>query len=85
MKYAVTHSINEMYGSQEERPREALMIRVQSKFLQQTFEVITSVLVIGALAMIWPGIMAIFIGAFLLLQSCCIEQEIAAVLLDRGR
>ncbi|MBH0178687.1 MAG: hypothetical protein HP491_12675 [Nitrospira sp.] len=61
------------------------MIRVRSTFLQQTVSAVTFVFVLGALSMIWPSIMALVLGAFLLIQSCCIEQAITALLLDRSR
>ncbi|MBH0185992.1 MAG: hypothetical protein HP477_11440 [Nitrospira sp.] len=61
------------------------MIRVRSTFLQQTFSTITFVLVLGALSMIWPSIVALFLGAFLLFQACCIDPAITALLLDRSR
>jgi len=35
------------------------------------------VLVFGALAMIWPGIIAVFLGILLLLQSFSASQELA--------
>ena len=45
------------------------MITAQTPFVQHTLAAITFVLVIGALAMIWPGIIALFLGMLLLLQS----------------
>jgi UPF0716 family protein affecting phage T7 exclusion len=51
------------------------MITVKSQFLQLTLSAITFLLVVGALSMIWPGIIALFIGVLLLLQSCRAEQE----------
>lgn len=53
------------------------MIKVQSQFVQQVLAAITLVLVLGALSMIWPAIIAVFLGVLLLLQSCGAEQEIA--------
>lgn len=53
------------------------MVTVKSQFLQQTLAAITLILVLGALAMIWPVIIAMFLGVLLLLQSCSVEQEIA--------
>ena len=53
------------------------MITVKSQFVQQTLAAITLVLVLGALSMIWPAIIALFLGVLLLLQSCSAEQEIA--------
>ena len=55
------------------------MIKVQSQFVQQTLAAITLVLILGALSMIWPAIMALLLGVLLLLQSCGAEQEIAVL------
>jgi hypothetical protein len=55
------------------------MIRVQSQLVQQTLAAITLVLVLGALSMIWPAIITLFLGVLLLLQSCGAEQEIAVL------
>lgn len=45
---------------------------------QHALEAMTVVFVFGALSMIWPGIMALAFGIFLLLQSLLgIEQELA--------
>ncbi len=54
------------------------MITVKSPFVQQTLAAITLVLILFALSMIWPGIIALFLGVLLLLQSCA-EQEIAVL------
>ena len=56
------------------------MITVKSQFVQQTLAAITLVLVLGALSMIWPVIIGLFLGVLLLLQSCSTEQEIAMLL-----
>ncbi len=53
------------------------MITVKSQFLQLTLSAITFIVVLGALSLIWPGIIALFLGFLLLLQSCNAEQEIA--------
>jgi hypothetical protein len=53
------------------------MIKVKSQSLQLTLSVITFVLVVGSLSMIWPAIIALFVGAVLLLQTCCFEEVIA--------
>ena len=53
------------------------MITVKSQFLQLTLSAITFVLVVGALSMIWPAIMALFLGALWLLQSFSVEPEMA--------
>ena len=55
------------------------MIKVQSQFVQQTLAAITLVLILGALSMIWPAIMALLLGVLLLLQSCGVEEEIAVL------
>jgi hypothetical protein len=46
---------------------------------QHTFEAMVFVLVLGSLSMIWPGIMALIFGLFLLLQSFGVGQEIAVL------
>ncbi len=51
------------------------MITAKSQFLQLTLSAITFVLVVGALSMIWPGIIALFLGVLWLLQSFSAEQE----------
>lgn len=53
------------------------MITGKSPLIQQTLAAIMFVLVLGALSMIWPGIIALVLGALLLLQSFSAEQEIA--------
>lgn len=55
------------------------MIKAQSKFVQQTMAAMMVVLVLGALSMIWPGIISIFLVLLLLLQACCIEHEFVAL------
>ncbi|TKB60026.1 MAG: hypothetical protein E8D48_13785 [Nitrospira sp.] len=55
------------------------MITVKSQFLQLTMAAITFVLVVGALSMIWPGIIALFLGAILLFQSFTAEPEMAVL------
>jgi hypothetical protein len=55
------------------------MITVKSPFVQLTLSAITLVLILGALSMIWPAIMALLLGVLLLLQSCGAEQEIAVL------
>ncbi|MGE3976950.1 MAG: hypothetical protein AB7F94_05115 [Nitrospira sp.] len=55
------------------------MITVKSPFVQQTLAAITLVLILGALSMIWPAIMALLLGVLLLLQSCGAEREIAVL------
>ena len=55
------------------------MITVKSQFVQQALAAITLVLILFALSMIWPAIMALLLGVLLLLQSCGAEQEMAAL------
>jgi hypothetical protein len=55
------------------------MITVKSQFVQQTLAAITLILILGALSMIWPAIITLFLGVLLLLQSCSAEQEIAVL------
>lgn len=53
------------------------MSKVKRHSLQLALSVITFVLVVGSLSMVWPAIIALFIGAVLLFQSCCLEEMIA--------
>lgn len=54
------------------------MITPKIRFGQQALAAMTVVFVLGALSIIWPGIMALSFGIFLLLQSFLgVEQEIA--------
>jgi hypothetical protein len=53
------------------------MITVKSEFGQVTVGAITFVLALGTLSMVWPAILAIFYGVFLLLQPFGTEPEIA--------
>jgi hypothetical protein len=53
--------------SVESKTKEGLMITVKSQFLQLTLPAVTFVVVVGALSMIWPGIIALFLGALWLL------------------
>jgi hypothetical protein len=55
------------------------MITVKSQFLQLTVSAITFGLVVGALSMIWPAIIALFLGVLWLLQSFNAEQEMAVL------
>jgi hypothetical protein len=52
------------------------MITVKNQFLQLTLSAITFVLVVGALSMIWPAIIGLFLGVLLLLQSFTAEPEV---------
>ncbi|MDH5641872.1 MAG: hypothetical protein OEY28_11315 [Nitrospira sp.] len=49
----------------------------QNQFVQNALAAMLFVLVLGMLSMIWPTIIAIMFGIFLLLQSCGAEQAIA--------
>jgi hypothetical protein len=53
------------------------MIKVTRQALQLARSVIIFVLVIGSLSMVWPAIISLFLGAILLLQSCCFGEVIA--------
>ena len=55
------------------------MIIVKSQFLQLTLSAITFVLVVSALSMIWPAIIALFLGVLWLLQSFNAEQEMVVL------
>ena len=55
------------------------MITVKSQVVQLTLSAITFALVVGALSMIWPAIMALFLGAILLFQSFSAEPEMAVL------
>jgi hypothetical protein len=55
------------------------MITVKNQFLQLTLSAIMFIVVIGALSMIWPAIIALFLGALLLLQSLGAEQEMVVL------
>ena len=53
------------------------MITVTSRFWHLTLEAITFVFVLGALLMIWPVIIAFFLGVLLLLQWFYAEPVLA--------
>ena len=55
------------------------MITVKSPFIQLTMSAITFILVIGALSMIWPCIIAVFLGVLLLLQSFSAEPDVVVL------
>lgn len=55
------------------------MIKVKSSLARQTLSGIMIILVFSALSLIWPGIIAVFYGVLLLLQSCSAEHEILAL------
>ena len=53
------------------------MTTTKSQLARHTLAVMMFVLVLSTLSMIWPGIIALTFGLFLLIQSCGAEQEIA--------
>ena len=55
------------------------MISAKSQFLQHTLAAITFIFILGALSLIWPGIIALFLGALLLFQSLSTEPEMAVL------
>ncbi|MDK2742406.1 MAG: hypothetical protein H8K03_07110 [Nitrospira sp.] len=55
------------------------MMRAKSPLAQQTLAGITLFLVFGVLAMIWPVMITLFLGALLLLQSCGAELTMTAL------
>ena len=55
------------------------MITVKSQFVQHALTAVTLFLVLGALSMIWPIILAIFLAVLMLFQSCCAEPEVAVL------
>ena len=59
---------------------EDLMISVKNHLVQRPLVVITIVLVLGALSMIWPAVITLFLGAVLLLLQS-FGGELAIVVL----
>lgn len=55
------------------------MITAKGPFLQLIWTALTFVLVLAALSMIWPSIMALFVGLLLLLRYCHTEQDVAVL------
>lgn len=55
------------------------MIIVKNQFIQHLLTAVTLVLVLGALSMIWPMIIAIFLGILRLLQSFSTDPEVAVL------
>lgn len=53
------------------------MTTAKGQFIQHALTAITLILVLGALSMIWPVIIAVFLGVLLLLQSFGADQELA--------
>lgn len=52
------------------------MVTVKSRFRHLTLEAITFVLVLGVLSIIWPAILAVFLGILLLLQWFSADPEV---------
>lgn len=52
------------------------MTTVRSPFVQLMLAAITLLFIFGALSMIWPAILAVFLGLLLLLQSFSVDQDI---------
>jgi uncharacterized membrane protein len=50
---------------------------IKNPLAQHTLAAITFVLSVGALLMVWPGIIALFLGMLLLLQYCGAGQIVA--------
>ncbi len=59
---------------------EDLMISVKNQLVQRPLVVITFILVLGALSMIWPAVITLFLGAILLLLQS-FGGELAIVVL----
>ncbi len=53
------------------------MMTPKSQVGRHALEALTVVFVLGALSMIWPGIIALIFGIFLLIQSFGAGQEMA--------
>jgi UPF0716 family protein affecting phage T7 exclusion len=56
----------------------------KNQFVQHAVTAITLILVLGALSMMWPGIIAVFLGVLLLLQALITDQELALLLWTEG-
>ena len=52
------------------------MLTAKSQLVQDTVAALVFVFVVGSLSMIWPGIIALSFGLFLLIQSFGVGQEI---------
>ncbi|MBK9946341.1 MAG: hypothetical protein IPP12_04025 [Nitrospira sp.] len=55
------------------------MIMFKSQFVQHILAAITLAFVLGALSMVWPAVLAVFLGILLLLQSLSAEPEIVVL------
>ncbi len=47
----------------------------KSQLVQLPLTAITLTLILVALSMIWPGVMALFLAVLLLLKSCSVDHE----------
>lgn len=56
------------------------MSRDKNQLFRLPLVAISFVLVLGALSMIWPGIIVLCFGVLLFFQSCSVEQEIVVSL-----
>lgn len=56
------------------------MITARNQFGHYAMEATVFVLVLGSLSMIWPSIMVLIFGLFLLLQPFGIEQQITMLI-----
>ncbi len=52
------------------------MITIKSQFVQHVLTALTLAFVLGVLSIIWPAIIAVFLGILLLLQSLNAEPEV---------
>ena len=55
------------------------MITLNNRFVQLMSTAILLVMVFGFLSLIWPVIIALFLGVLLLLRACSAEQETAVL------
>ncbi len=55
------------------------MLTAKSQLSQDTVAAVVFVLALGSLSMIWPGIIVLSFGLFLLLQSFGVGQEITVL------
>jgi hypothetical protein len=67
-----------LYFSRE-LTREDLMVTRMSQLVQSVREAITCVLILGILSIIWPAIIVLIMGAFLLLYSWSAEEEVVVL------
>ncbi|MGE0642167.1 MAG: hypothetical protein AB7P24_00710 [Nitrospira sp.] len=52
---------------------------VKSRFAQHALAALSLIVVLGALSMIWPVIIAVFLGILLLLHSFSSDQELVVL------